>query len=344
MSSSGRELIVLATDHPAPGVEIEKEVLARVAARLVVAKTGAEEELLNLAPEAEAILTCFARVTPDVVRAATRLRVIGRYGVGVDNIAVETATERDVIVANVPAYCVDEVAEHALALLFTLARRINRYDRAVRVGNWELSTGMPLHRLRGKSLGIVGLGRIGRALAVRGKALGMKVLAVGHAGASAGQEDGEIQWVGLDELFSSADFISIHTPLTAQTTLLVDARRIALMKSTAILINTSRGGVVDLVALESALRSGAIAGAGLDVFDPERLPLGHPLLALDNFVATPHVAFYSEESIGELEALAAANVADVLSGYAPPSVVNPEVLQRPRWVGLRPSRRTATSW
>jgi D-3-phosphoglycerate dehydrogenase len=315
-------------------VDIETKILEKAGALLVVAVTGEEGELLAIAPQAEAILTCFKRVSPAVVRAAPRLQVIGRYGVGVDNIAVEAATERDVIVANVPAYCEDEVAEHALALLLTLARKVRVFDRATRGGNWELATGMPVHRIRGRVLGVVGLGRIGRALAASAAALGLTVIAADRPVHEGRSEDMSIERFPIDELFARSDFVSIHAPLTAETTRLVDARRLSLMKPTAVLINTSRGGIVDLTALQAALQNGVIAGAGLDVFEPERLPSDHPLLQLDNVVVTPHVAFYSEESMDALQMLAATNVARVLSGHTPASVVNPQVLKRPRWAHL----------
>jgi D-3-phosphoglycerate dehydrogenase len=326
--------MILITDHPAPDVDIEAAVLGAMRGRLVVAESGTEEELLGLAPEADAIMTCFAQVTSSVVRAAPRLQVIGRYGVGVDNIAVNTASERGVIVANVPAYCVDEVAEHAIALLLALARRITRYDKALRSGNWALATGMPIHRLAGQSLGVIGFGRIGRAVAARGHALGLNVLAYDPRAADSAFSSHNVRKASLDQLLSKSDFVSLHTPLTVETHHLIDSSRLSKMKPNSVLINTSRGGVIDLVALERAIRSGVIAGAGLDVFEPERLSQDHPLLSLDSVIVTPHVAFYSEESIGDLQRLAAENVAAVLGGKVPVSVVNPTVLQLPRWAQL----------
>lgn len=325
---------ILITDHPAPGVDIEAAVLAGVNGRLMVAQSGTEAELLALAPGADAIMTCFAQVPSSVVQAAPHLQVIGRYGVGVDNIAVSTASELGVIVANVPAYCVDEVAEHAIALLLALARHITRYDRAVRSGNWALATGMPIHRLAGQTLGIIGFGRIGHAMASRGRALGLRVLAFDPRASDETFTSQMVQPAELDQLLSESDFISLHTPLTPETQHLIDWHRLNQMKPSAVVINASRGGVIDLVALERALKTGVIAGAGLDVFEPERLPQDHPLLSLDSVVATPHVAFYSEESIGDLQRLAAENVAAVLGGRLPASVVNPSVLQLARWEQL----------
>ena len=328
------ERLVLVTDHPWPSIDAEVEVLAAVGARPVFAPTGEEQELVELVREAEAILTCFARVTARVVEAAPRLQVIGRYGVGVDNIAVDTATALGIPVTNVPSYCEDEVAEHALALLLALARRVVAFDGGVRAGDWSLARGQPIHRVAGSTLGIVGFGRIGRALARRAQALGLSVLASGPRGGEAELRADGVEPVALDELARRADFVSLHVPLSDATRHLVDRDFLAAMKPTAFLVNTARGPVVDREALLEALRDGWIAGAALDVFEPEPLPPGDPLLALGNLVATPHVAYYSEESLVDLGRLAAENVARVLAGRRPAALVNPGVLAAARWRGL----------
>lgn len=331
---------VLVTDHPAPATDVEEAVLAAVDARLLISETGSEDDLVRLAPEADAILTCFAQVTPAVIRAAPKVQVVGRYGVGVDNIAVETATGLGVVVTNVPVYCVDEVAEHVLAMYLALARRITRYDRQIRLGNWSIETGMPIHRIAGSVLGIVGFGRIGRAVADRARGLGMQVLAYDPVLDSKVGDPAGATMVDLETLLARADAVTLHTPLTPETYHLIDERRLGLMKPSAFLLNASRGGVIDLDALEAALLAGVLAGAGLDVFEPERLAEGHPLLQLESVVATPHVAFYSEESINDLERLAAHNVATVLSGGLPDSIVNPSVLGLDRWKARRQAAST----
>lgn len=316
---------VLVTDVTWRDTAIEQAVLAAVGADLVRAPTGAEAELVELVREADAILTCFAEVTPAVVAAGERLKVIGRYGIGVDNIAVAEATARGIPVTNVPAYCLDEVAEHVLAMILSLVRGLHRYDRAVRAGDWSLATGLPIRRLRGTTLGVVGYGRIGRTLADRARAFGMEVVVhdprhpprAGDAGPEA---------LGLLELAARADFVSLHVPATAETVGMIGAEFLAAMRPTAYLINAARGAIVDQDALVAALQADEIAGAGLDVFVPERLPADHPLLRCDRVLATPHTAFYSEESIADLARLAAGNVAAVLDGRRPADVVNPEVL------------------
>lgn len=326
---------VLVTDTTWDSIEREAAVLGRVGAQPVVAEHGDEDELLRLVPEADAILTCFAQVTPAVVRAGPKLRVIGRYGIGVDNIAVDQATELGIPVTNVPAYCLDEVAEHVLALLFCLARKVPAYDAAVRHGDWSLATGLPLRRITGRTLGIVGFGKIGRSVARRATALGLRLLV--HAPRT---PDDAIRAAGgepasLLDLARRADFVTPHVPLTAETRHLIDGAFLAAMKPDACLINTARGAVVDPDALLSALQADAIGGAALDVFVPERLPSGHPLLADPRLIATPHVAFYSEESVADLASAAAANVAAVLAGRRPADTVNPEVYRLARWAHLR---------
>jgi D-3-phosphoglycerate dehydrogenase len=317
---------VLVTDHPAPSTDIERAILAEVGGELVVAERGDEDELVGLVGDADAILTCFKHVTPAVVEAAPRLRTIARYGVGVDNIAVATASERGIPVTNVPVYCVDEVAEHAIALLLSLARRTVRYDADIRAGGWSLPVGMPIHRIAGSTLGVVGFGHIGRAVASRALGLGMRVVV-----ADPTKPDEDIRASGaeprrLDQLLGESDAVSLHVPLRDATRQLIDRARLERMKPGAFLINCARGAIVDHDALADALVAGRIGGAGIDVFEPERLPTGHALMAAPNTVFTPHVAFYSEESIAELQRQAAANVAAIMTGRPPGNIVNAAAL------------------
>ncbi|MEZ4668029.1 MAG: C-terminal binding protein [Anaerolineae bacterium] len=327
---------VLVTDYTWPTTAVEAAVLAEVGADLLLAQRGDEAELLELVPQADAILTCFKKVSPEVVRAGSKLQVIGRYGIGVDNIAVEEATRLGIPVTNVPAYCLDEVAEHTLALLLACARNIAHYNSAVRSGDWALNSQRRLFRLHGRALGIIGFGKIGQTLAQRALGFGLRVLAYDpHVDEAVIRHNG-CDMVGLDELLARADFVSLHTPLNPSTQHLMNAERLQRMKPTAFLINTARGGLVDHEALLQALREGWIAGAGLDVFEGEPLAADHPLLAQPNLIATPHTAFYSEESLVELQTKAAQNVAAILAGRRPAAVVNPQVLELPRWGGLQP--------
>lgn len=325
---------VLVTDYTWDNTEAEAAVLAEADAELVVAKAGDPTELASLVVDADAILTCFKQVPAEVIRAGQHLQVIGRYGIGVDNIDVVEASRLGIIVTNVPAYCLDEVAEHALGLLLGLARNIPAYNTAVRDGNWDLKAGRRLFRMAGQTLGIVGFGKIGQTLATKASGFGVRVLAYDPLMDAERIRARGAEPSDLDDLLRRSDLVSLHVPLTDATRHLIDARRLRIMKPTAFLVNTSRGGIIDLEALREALSQGWIAAAGLDVFEPERLPPDHPLLTLPNLVATPHVAFYSEESVLELERKAARNVADVFMGRLPESVVNRDVLQLPRWQHL----------
>ncbi|WP_027006126.1 C-terminal binding protein [Conexibacter woesei] len=315
---------VLITDITWADTAIEDEVFARVGAETVLAKTGEEDELVELVRDADAILTCFAHVTPRVIAASNRLRVIGRYGVGTDNIAVEAATRRGLPVTNVPVYCTDEVAEHVLGMLLALVRGFALYDRAVRVGDWSLGVGLPTRRVAGSTLGVVGFGAIGQTVARKAQGLDMEVIA--HDADEVRVRAAGVEPVALGELARRADAVSVHVPLLDGTRHLVDAEFLKAMKPTAYLLNAARGAIVDLDALAQALADGTIAGAGIDVFEPERLPADHPLLAQDRLLATPHTAFYSEESMRDLARQAAENVAAVLAGEQPAAVVNRDAL------------------
>jgi D-3-phosphoglycerate dehydrogenase / 2-oxoglutarate reductase len=321
------ERIVVITDHTWPTIAIERAVLGRVGASVREPRSNDEPELIELARDAEAILTCFTPVTARMIESAPRLRVVARFGIGVDNIDVDAATRRDIPVTNVPVYCLDEVAEHVIALTVSLRRRTLVFDRAVREGNWSLHTGMPMHRLSGQTLGILGYGRIGAAVAARARGLGMHVIAHDPTIRAGNVVDG-VEAVDLAGLATRSDVLTLHAPLAASTRGIVDAGFLAQMKPSAVLINAARGPLVDQDALAAALHAGAIAGAGLDVFDPERLAPDHPLLSAPNVVLTPHVAFYSEESIHELRHQAAGAVAAILDGRTPASVVNEAELRR----------------
>lgn len=334
------DLRVLITDYTWDTIDREISVLAEVGATAIVAERGSEEELLELVRDADAILTCFAHVTAAVIDAGTKLQVVGRYGIGVDNIAVEQATRLGIPVTNVPAYCLDEVAEHVLALLLCMARGIHHFDRNVRGGNWSLADGeigAPIRRVAGRTLGVIGFGKIGRTVAQRARGIGLNVIAYDPHATAEQIAAAEVEPVDLPELAARADFITLHVPATSETRGLVNREFIARMKPDARLINTARGSVIDQDALFDALHEGRIAGAGLDVFVPERLDPDDRLLAESRLLATPHVAFYSTEAVAELASSAARNVAMVLAGKRPSDTVNPEVYQQARWAHLKTS-------
>lgn len=321
-------LRVLITDVAWPSVAIEREILAAVGAEVVLAETGAEEELIRLAPEADAILTCWQRTTAAVLDAAPRCRTVGRYGIGLDNIAVGHATELGILVTNVPDFCFDEVAEHALALILACARKIVPFARDTDRGIWNLAAGRPIARLRGQTLGLIGYGGIARALAARARGLGLAIVAYTPRLTPGPLPEGGTATNDLAALLAQADYVSIHAPATDETRGLLDERALRRMKPTAYVINTSRGALIDEAALHRALTEGWIAGAALDVLAQEPAAPDHPLLPLPNTIVTPHAAFYSEESTAELQRKAATQAAMVLGGQTPPNIVNPAVRGR----------------
>ncbi len=322
---------VLVTDYAWPSLEPERAVLARVGAELVVAPDGAEDTLTELARDVDGILTCWAQTTDRVIRAAEKCVVVSRYGVGVDNIAVDTATELGIVVAYVPDYCVQEVSNHAMALLLAWNRRIVEHVTMTKQTGWgSVKLGAPMPRLGGKKLGIIGFGRIGQALGKRAQAFGMDVLAYGPRLTETDAAAHGAKGVGLSELLRESDFVSLNCPLRPDTEKLIGPDELAQMKPAAFLINTSRGPLIDEDALYDALTSGQIAGAGLDLVVDLAPPLDHRLIQLGNVLVTPHTAFFSQEAVLELEERAAGEAASVLQGRTPDNVVNPAVLGRTR--------------
>jgi D-3-phosphoglycerate dehydrogenase len=322
---------VLITDYVWPTVEPEKAVLAAGGAEIIVAPNGDEDTLVELAKDVDGILTCFAKVTERVVRAAEKCVVIGRYGVGVDNIDVDTATELGIAVTYVPDYCLPEVSDHVMAMLLAWNRRIVFFDRATKTKGWGAEgLGMRIMRLEGKKLGIVGFGRIGRAVADRARAFGLQVLVADpFVTAEAAQNAGAVK-MELLELLAESEFVTLHSPLIPQTQGMIGTNEFAQMRSDAFLINAARGGLIDEDALHTALTSGQIAGAGLDVLVDLDPPIDNRISQLENVIITPHTAFFSQEAVLELEERAAGEVVSVFQGKMPDNLVNPAVLDHSR--------------
>ena len=316
---------VLITDYAWDDLLPEQEILANAEAGLIVAETGEEDELIELAPDADGILTCWKPVTERVLDAAPRCLSVGRYGIGLDNIAVAHATRLGIVVTNVPTFCLEEVSDHAMALLLTCARKVSFYDRNIKAGVYDLQKGERMHRLRGRTLGIVGLGRIGRTLVPKALGFGMRVVSYDPA---TGDPPEGVEPLRFDELLARSDFISIHVPLTEATRGMFGRKQFKRMKRGAFLINTARGPVLDSAALLDALNHGEIAGAALDVLDREPPDSDDPLIHHERVILTPHAAFYSAESVHDLQVIAARQMADLLKGKRPDNIVNPEVLDR----------------
>jgi D-3-phosphoglycerate dehydrogenase len=318
---------ILITDYQWPSLDIEREIFGDLPGELIVAETGAEAELVKLAPKADAILTCWQKVTPKVIDAAKRCRIITRYGVGLDNIAVEHATNLGIPVTYSPTYCLDEVAEHAIGLLFALQRRIVRFDRAIRGGSYPGVAFAGMRRIAGRSLGLLGYGNIGRAVARRARGVGLQVLT--HDPAVQGMDPELGRSVSFEQLLAESDYLSLHIPFTPQTRGIIDAAALRRMKPGSFLINTARGGLVVLDAVLEALENGPLEGAALDVYPDEPPDLKHPLFRHERFIATPHAAFFSVESVENLQRMAAGQVKTLLSGGMPEHIVNPAYREHP---------------
>ena len=311
----------------------ERAELSRAGAELVCIEGKAGDEMIDAACDCDALLVVSSKVRAPVIRNLTRCRTIARLGSGTDNIDVDAATECGIVVSNVPDFCVNELAEHTMALLLACGRRLLYMTGEMRRGNWMARNHPSVHRIAGRTLGLIGFGRSGKAVASRARAFDMRILAwVRYADKyrSDALKYG-VQLVGLDDLLSESDFVSIHVPLNGQTRHMITADSFLRMKKEAVLINTARGAIVDEEALLEALKSGCIAGAGLDVFEgidvfglPGR-PVSHPLLKLDNVILTPHCSGSSVEAATASTTRGARNAADVLLGKWPAHIVNPEV-------------------
>jgi D-3-phosphoglycerate dehydrogenase len=314
--------VILRTDAELNMGASALERLERSAA-IVTAERDDEATLAGLAPQADIIFTCYAPITARVIDAAPRLRGIVKYGVGVDQIDIAAAARRGVPVVNSPDYGTETVADHAFALLLALARRLTRIDRAMHERGWlwpePQFSGVDL---AGKVLGLVGFGRIGKAMARRAGGFGMKRVVYDPYAPhdAAGWDDLEFA-ASLDEVLARADFLSLHCVLTPETRGIIGRRELGLLKPSVLLVNVSRGALVDQAALVDALRAGTIAGAGLDVFPEEPLALDHPIFGCESAILTPHFAFYSREAYERLERDCAEKIEALLEGRRPKDVV-----------------------
>ena len=312
---------VVITDSTYPDADLEREVLEAIDAEVITADAQSPEAVIESARGADALLNQETELTRAVFEALDDLQAVARYGVGVDNIDVEAATDHGVSVLNVPSYCEDEVATHALSLLLALVRNVPSYDQQVKNGGWDWTSGRPINRLTGKTLGFVAFGSIPRQLAEKAAGFDLEYIAYDPYQSRSELADAGVEKVDFEELLERADVVSIHAPLTDETHHLFDESAIGRLEDDALLINVARGPVVDEEALATALRNGELGGAGLDVM-PTEPPESSPLFDLDNAVLTPHVAWYSEESIVDLRTKAARALVKVLQGERPPSTVN----------------------
>jgi D-3-phosphoglycerate dehydrogenase / 2-oxoglutarate reductase len=309
--------LIAVTDSPFPSLDPARAALARIDPELRMAKSASAADILAVARDADAILVTYAKLPAELLRALTRCKAIGRFGLGVDNIDVAAAAQHGITVTYVPDYCMHEVSDHAMALLLAMARKVVLSNALVQGGRWEMPAVVPIHRLCGRVLGLVGFGNIPRALAPKAKAFGLRVVAHDPFAAPDVFSAAGVEAASFDRLLEVSDFVSIHAPLSPATRGLFNADVFAKMKKGAVLINTARGPLVDEEALVAALDHGQLGGAALDVVITEPLAKGSKLLGRDNVILTPHTAFYSVEALAELQTKCAADVARVLSGEPP---------------------------
>ncbi|TWI58000.1 C-terminal binding protein [Halalkalibacter nanhaiisediminis] len=319
---------VVITDYEFSTLEQEEAALGSLDVEIIRAQCRTEEDVIEVAKDADALINQYAPISRKVIESLPNLKVVSRYGIGVNTIDVEAATENGVIVGNVTDYCLDEVSDHAFALIMACARKVVTLNNAVKNGNWDYKVSVPIFRLPGRVLGLVGFGKIPQTLAKKAQAFGINVISYDPFVSAEVASEFNVELVDLNELCAKSDFISVHAPLIEATRGMISDEQFDLMKKEAFIINTARGPVIDEKALIRALEAGKIGGAGLDVLEDEPIASDHPFLKIENVILNPHAAWYSEESQLELQRKTAQNVADVLSGYYPTYLFNRDVKEK----------------
>jgi len=306
--------VIAVTDSVFPSLDPAKAALARLNPTYRMATSVNADDIVAVARDADAVLVTYAKLTREVLTQFTRCKAIGRFGLGVDNIDLVAAKEKGMVVNYVPDYCIREVSDHAMALLLALIRKIPLSNRLVQSGRWEMPAVVPIRRIEGTVLGLVGFGHIPRLVAPKAQAFGIRVIACDPYAKPEVFKTAGVESVDFDTLLQSSDYVSVHAPLLAATRGMMNAAAFAKMKKGAYIVNTARGPLIDEPALVAALDSGQIGGAGLDVVASEPLAKDSPLLGRDNVIISPHTAFYSIEALNELQTKCATDVARVLSG------------------------------
>ena len=306
--------VIAVTDSVFPSLDPAKAALSKLNPTYRMSTSVSADDILAVAKDADAILVTYAKLTREILTQLTRCRAIGRFGLGVDNIDLVAAKEKGIAVNYVPDYCIREVSDHAMALLLSLIRKIPLSNKLVQGGRWEMPAVVPIRRIEGTVLGLVGFGHIPRLVAPKAQAFGIKVIAFDPFAKADVFKASRVESVDFDTLLNTSDYVSVHAPLTPQTRGMMNAAVFAKMKKGAYIVNTARGPLIDEPALVAALDSRQIGGAGLDVVTVEPLAKDSPLLGRDNVIISPHTAFYSIEALEELQVKCASDVARVLNG------------------------------
>ena len=314
---------IVITDYTFPDLTLEKTIIEQAGHTLTAQQCKTEADLISLVSGADAVITQFAKINASVIAAMRNVRVIVRYGIGVDNVDLEAARAMGIPVSNIPDYCIDEVADHTLAYILGLTRQVVTHTADLRAGQWRLAVPVPeMKALRDQTIGVIGFGRIGREVVSRLLPFKGRVLVFDPVVSPADITAAGATPATLDEIISTADILTLHCPSTAATRQLINATSLAKMKPGALLINVARGDLVDTPALVQALQSRHLAAAALDVFDPEPLPADHPLRSLPNVIIAPHIASVSPPAVRKLREGAATRATTAVGGQLPPNVVN----------------------
>jgi D-3-phosphoglycerate dehydrogenase len=319
---------VVLLDHGYVSTDREERVITAAGGRLINADSLPLEEALRVCEEAEAIVVRWLKITPELIQRFRRCKLIVRYGVGTDNVDLEAATEARIIVGHVPDYCIEEVSDHAVALLLACVRLVVPTHLRLANGGWEQNPPQKMWRMAGRTLGLFGFGRIGQAVARKMGAWGLRILATDPFVDLSRGVRLNVQLVDLATLCRESDYLSLHAPLLPETRHAIGRHELALLKPGANLVNTARGPVLDTEALIEALESGRLGAAGLDVFDPEPPPADSPLRKHPRVILSDHAAWYSEDSLAELHQTVAEEVVRVCTGGLPQAIANFEVLEK----------------
>ncbi len=326
---------VVFTDHDAfPDLTVPKRIIEEGGGQLTEEQAVTEEQVIEVATNADGLIVQYAPISRKVIESLRKCKVIARTGIGYDNVDIKAATDYGICVANVPDFCVGEVADTTMALILALATKIIDFDRAAKKGIWSHTLAGPMFRIQRKTLGLIGFGKIGKAVAKRAQPFGFDIIAFDPRLTKGTAKECLVGKAEFEELLRGSDFVSIHAPLTEQTRHIIGRSELRMMKKSAYIINTSRGALIDEQALHEALTEGWIAGAGLDVLEkepPRRTsfsPSEYPLLRSENAIITSHSSWYTEESTRELLVRPAQEVVRVLHGHWPHALVNPDVKRK----------------
>ncbi len=316
---------IVITDYNYENLKQEKKIFSNFNAELLDFQCRTEENVIAAAKEADAVMVQFAPITRRVLESLKNCKVVVRYAVGFDNIDLDAATELGIRVINVPDYCTEEVSEHTVMLLLAIARKLCTLNRTVKADDWDYKAMKPVQRLKGKTVGLIGFGRIGRMVAKKLSGFQFRIVVYDPYVDQGIADDYGIEFVDFETVVAESDFISLHVPLNAETKYMLNANVFSKMGKCPFVINTGRGGLIQEEALIEALDQEKVQGAALDVMETEPIRLSHPLQSYENVILTPHAAWYSEEALVAIQLFAAKEVERVLQGREPKNLVNQEV-------------------